>query len=130
MSPTTQSPRKVLVMAYATAQNVLPTYTHRFSPRKFTLPQLFACLVLKTFLKLGYRVFSALLEDCPDLARKIPLRKIPHFTTFQKASPKLLRLPVANRLLLQTVQAVLKKKNVSLAALDSTGQLSQHFVLP
>jgi transposase len=126
MSTTTKSPRKVLVMAYATAQNVLPAYAHRFSPHKFTLPQLFACLVLKTFLKLDYRGIMTLLEDCPDLSQTIHLRKIPHFTTLQKASPKLLRLPVANRLLLQTVQAVLKKKKVSLAAIDSTGLEAGH----
>jgi IS5 family transposase len=119
-------------MAYATAQNVLPAYAHRFSPHKFTLSQLFACLVLKTFLKLDYRGITALLEDCPELSRKIHLRKIPHFTTLQKAAPKLLRLPVANQLLLQTVQAVLKKKKVSLTAIDSTGleagHISRYFV--
>jgi hypothetical protein len=126
MSTTAKSPKKVLVMAYATAQNVLPAYAHRFSPRKFTLPQLFACLVLKTFLKLDYRGIATLLEDCPDLARRIHLRKIPHFTTLQKAGPKLRRLPVANRLRLQTVQAVLKKKKVSLAAIDSAGLEAGH----
>jgi hypothetical protein len=74
----------------------------------------------------NYRGIAALLEDCPDLAWKIHLRKIPHFTTLQKASPKLLRQPVANRLLLQTVETVLRKKKVSLTAIDSTGLEAGH----
>ncbi|MHC4526712.1 MAG: IS5 family transposase, partial [Planctomycetota bacterium] len=132
MSKTTKSPRKVLVAAYATAQNVLPAYSHRFSPHKFTLPQLFACLVLKTFLKADYRGVVELLRDCPDLRKAIHLDHTPHFTTLQKASRKLLRLPVANRLLLQTGRSVLKNKTVPLAAIDSTGleagHISRYFV--
>ena len=126
MSTTTKSPRKVLVMAYATAQTVLPVYAHRFSPHRFTLPQLFACLVLKTFLKLDYRGITALLEDCLDLRQAIRLQKIPHYTTLQKASVKLLRLPVANRLLLQSVETVLKTKKIVLSAIDSTGLEAGH----
>jgi hypothetical protein len=33
----------------------LPEYAHRFSPRKFTQPQLFVCLTLKTFFNMDYR---------------------------------------------------------------------------
>ncbi len=47
MSITSKSPRNVLVMAYRTAKLTLPAYSPRFSPKKFTQPQLFACLVLK-----------------------------------------------------------------------------------
>ena len=64
MSISSKSPRKVLLAAYATAQDVLPAYGHRFSPRTFTQYQLFACLVLKMFLKQDYRGIVALLEDC------------------------------------------------------------------
>lgn len=37
----------------------------------YTQPQLFACLVLKTYLGLDYRRFHGLLEDCPELVRSI-----------------------------------------------------------
>ncbi len=114
-----------MLAAYATAQNVLPPYAHRFSPQKFTLAQLFACLVLKTFLKLDYRGIEAFLKDCPDLCKVIGLRTVPHFTTLQKAGRKLLQLNMANRLLLQTVQSVRKRK-IALAAIDSTGLESGH----
>jgi hypothetical protein len=68
----------------------LRTYWHRYSPKKFTLPQLFACLVLKEFLRLDYRKLSALLEDAPSLAAIIDLKQVPHFSTFQKAAARLL----------------------------------------
>jgi hypothetical protein len=36
---------------------------------------LFACLVLKEFLRLDYRKLSALLADCPKLAAAIDLER-------------------------------------------------------
>ena len=50
MSTTSKSPRKVLQVALVVARKALPAYAHRFSPKKFTQHQLFACLVLKEFL--------------------------------------------------------------------------------
>ncbi len=44
-----------MVLACRMAQEALPAYAHRFSPRTYTLPQLFACLVLKSMLRLDYR---------------------------------------------------------------------------
>jgi hypothetical protein len=88
---TSKSPRKVLQVAYATGQNVLRPYAHRFSPRKFTQPQLFACLVLKEFLKLDYRGVQQLLLDAPDLRAAIELTQVPHWTTLQKAADRLLK---------------------------------------
>jgi hypothetical protein len=41
--------------ALEAAQRVLPFYTHPNSPKVFTQHQLFACLVLKNFLKTDYR---------------------------------------------------------------------------
>ena len=88
---TSKSPRKVLPVAYATGQKVLRPYAHRFSPRKFTQPQLFACLVLKEFLKLDYRGVQQLLLDTPELRAVIELTHVPHWTTLQKAADRLLK---------------------------------------
>lgn len=96
-------------------------YTHRFSPHKFTLPQLFACMVLKTFLKTDYRGLVEWLSDCPDLCRQIELTKVPHFTTIQKAGKYLLALPNAHKLLEQTIRMTLQQTHVAHAAIDSTG---------
>src|SRR5689334_6723200 len=101
---TSKSPRKVLMSALEIGKATLRRYAHRFSPKKFTQPQLFACLVLKAFLNLDYRGLSALLGDMPDLCDAIQLRTVPHFTTFQKASRRLLKSRRAKRLLRTTVR--------------------------
>lgn len=95
---TSKSPRKVLQVAYATARAALPAYAHRFSPKKFSQHQLFACLVLKDFLKLDYRGVYELLRDTPDLRAVIELVHTPHWTTLQKAHDRLLKkaLPAAS----------------------------------
>jgi hypothetical protein len=132
MSTTTKSPRKVLVVAWRVAQHKLPAYRHRFSPQKFTQHQLFACLVLKTFMGRDYRGIVALLEDCPDLRRAIGMVHVPHYTTLHKAASKLLCLDMATQLLDGTVRMVCRDRRIRLAAIDSTGleagHTSQYFV--
>ena len=85
MSTTSKSPRKVMEVAYAAAQRALPAYSHRFSPK------LFACLVLKEFLKTDYRGVCQTLADCADLRAAIELTLVPHWTTLQKAADRLLK---------------------------------------
>ena len=70
--------------ALATAEQALPLYSHRLSPRKFTQHQLFACLVLKSFLTTDYRGVVAHLADCPSLVETLGLASVPHDTTLQK----------------------------------------------
>lgn len=88
---TSKSPRRVMMTAYATAQRALPAYAHRYSPKKFTQHQLFACLVLKEFLKADYRGIVNILADCPNLCAAIELQHVPHYTTLQKAADRLLK---------------------------------------
>ena len=78
----------IAVVDYDLAIKSLPQYAHRYSPRKFTQPQRFACLVLQQFMKLDDRNLQAFLVDAPDLAAAVGLQKIPHFTTFQKAASR------------------------------------------
>jgi hypothetical protein len=125
MSRTCKSPKAIVRAALRIGQ-VLPVYSHRFSPQKFTQPQLFACLVLKEVLKTDYRGLVAFLEDCPDLRAIIGLASVPHFTTLHKASKRLLRLSVVQRLLDSTLQIVRPDRHVKLAAMDSTGLEAHH----
>lgn len=119
---TCKSPKKVLLEAWNTAQRALPAYAHRYSPKTFTQHQLFACLVLKNFLKTDYRGVVANLQDCPALAATIGLKQIPHFTTLQKASRRLLAARPAERLLEETVRRHFgRRRRVRSAAIDSTG---------
>ena len=127
MSTTSKSPRKVALVALAVAEQSLPPYSHRFSPKTFTQPQLFACLAIKTFFKTDYRGVAAILADLPDLRQAIGLEKVPPFTTLQKAAHRLLRCAPARRLLDATVTLVMKpRRRVDLAAADSTGFESRH----
>ena len=120
----------MLVFAHAIGGWALPVYAHRYSPKKFTQPQLFACLVLKEFLRLDYRKLSALLIDCPSLCEAIHLKCVPHYTTFQKAATRLLISSHARRTLHWTLHVGIAlrrlRKRVVLAALDGTGFESHH----
>jgi hypothetical protein len=127
MSRTCKSPRTVLVTAWRVAVSVLPRYSHPSSPKKFTQHQLFACLVLKAFLKTDYRGLMAHLQDSPDWCAAIELRHVPHYTTFQKAAWRLLRIQPVAGLLDETVKQIMgRKQRVPLAAIDSTGLESRH----
>lgn len=130
MSTTSKSPRNVLRVAYLVGGSALKDYAHECSPKKFTQPQLFACLVLKEFLQLDYRKLAALLTDTPDLCRVIDLEPVPHFTTFQKAACRLLQQSLAERLLGKTLRLaqVIGRlpTRVPLAAGDGTGWESRH----
>lgn len=122
MATTSKSPRAVLLAALATAERALPRYSHRYSPKKFTQHQLFACLVLKNFLKTDYRGVVAQLADCPSLRAVISLEQVPHYTTLQKATRRLLASAPAKRLLDATIRAhFVRKRRVPRAAIDSTG---------
>ncbi len=77
MSTTSKSPRKVLVAAWRVAQKSLPLYSHKCSPKTFTLHQLFAGLVLKAFLGTDYRGLAATLQDSEQWCRDIELKKVP-----------------------------------------------------
>ena len=109
MYKTTKSPRKVLRVAHAVAVQSLAAYSHLFSPKKFTQHQLFAVLVLKEFMRCDYRKVTQLLEECPDLCREIGLEPVPHFTTIQKASKRLLTFAGTRSLLKSTVKLARKK---------------------
>lgn len=130
MGKTSKSPKAVLLTAHRVGQRSLRAYSHVFSPKLYTQPQLFACLVLKEFLRLDYRKLSTLLKDTPTLRASIGLKNVPHFTTFQKAHDRLLGSRRAKRLLDETVDGAVKhgvmKRKIKLAAIDGTGFESRH----
>ena len=122
MSLTSKSPKAVLLTALKIAKSSLPAHRHRNSPKKFTQHQLFACLVLKNFLKTDYRGLVEYLADCDSLSDAIELVCVPHYTTFQKAARRLLVNKTAQKLLDETVRVQMqRKRRVKEAAIDSTG---------
>jgi len=133
MSVCCKSPRKVADAALRVGKEALPTYAHRFAPRKFTRPQLFACLVLKRFFKADYRGIEAILKDMPTLCQRLGLRKVPHFTTLQQAERSMLAAGPTRRLLERSAREAMRpRRRVDLAAADSTGlgasSASRYFV--
>ena len=115
------------MVALAAGKEAFSDYSHKFSPKKFTRPQLFACLVLKEFEKKDYRGVCQLLADCSDLRDAIELMGVPHYTTLQKASHRLLKLDRVRALIAQTVHRVLKRaKVIPYAAVDSSGFEAHH----
>jgi hypothetical protein len=124
---TSKSPRTVAMVALAVGKDAFSDYSHKFSPKKYTQPQLFACLVLKEFEKKDYRGVCQLLTDLSDLRAAIDLATVPHFTTLQKASRKLLRLDSVRRLVAETAHRILKTtKTIRYAAVDSSGFEAYH----
>jgi hypothetical protein len=124
---TSKSPRDVAMVALAAGKEAFSDYSHVYSPHKFTQPQLFACLVLKEFEKKDYRGIRQLLLDCPDLRQAIGLASVPHYTTLQKASRRLLRQNRVRVLLDDTVRRIRRRrKNVQHAAIDSSGFDAHH----
>ena len=122
MSITSKSPKAVLLTALKIARASLPAHSHKNSPKKFTQHQLFACLVLKNFLRTDYRGLVESLSDCDSLCKAIELQSVPHYTTFQKAAKRLLVSKPAKKLLDETVREQMQRKTyVNEAAIDSTG---------
>jgi hypothetical protein len=125
-----KSPRRVLQVAYDAACHAVPAHRHRFSPKKFTQPQLLACLVLKEFLRLDYRGLVEHLADHGELTRLLALKVIPHYTTLQKAAARLLKAVPARELfdavLDRASRAKVRKRRVPLAAVDGTGMETRH----
>lgn len=127
MSKTTKSPLALAQATIQVADQVLPRYSHRFSPKKFTLPQLLAILVLKKFFKTDYRGIMILLQDSPKLTRALGLKSLPHYTTVQKAAGRILTFSGALELLYATAENALKRKTqIKRAAIDSTGLETGH----
>jgi hypothetical protein len=124
---TSKSPRKVAMVALAAGREAFSDYSHVYSPKKFTRPQLFACLVLKEFEKKDYRGIAQFLEDLPDLQQVLGLKSVPHFTTLQKASKRLLKQKHVRQLIERTARQIRgRSTRVKYAAVDSSGFDAHH----
>lgn len=127
---TSKSTLTVARMALRAARDALPDYARAKSPKKFTQPQLVACLIVKEFQNLDYRGIHVMLSEWSDLREVLGLTKVPHFTTLCQAARRLLRKGVADALHAATLamcrKAKLLKKRSKLAAIDSTGMETRH----
>lgn len=97
---TSRSPWKVLRDAHAFALKVWPTsYSSPWSRHDFTLPQLFACLVVREQLKLSYRKAEAMLRDMPHWLAMIGMTRAPDHNTLWRAFTLVAATRRVNRML-------------------------------
>jgi hypothetical protein len=94
--PMSKSPIALAKEALAAGASALSSYSHKFSRHDFIQAQLFAILVLRQFFRTDYRGIQQLLRDLPDLCRVLELKKVPHFTTLQKAEQRFLKKGALN----------------------------------
>jgi len=106
-------------LAHQAARKCLPLYAHKFSPHRFTLPQLAACVLFKEYRQLDWRGIEALLELSPPLRRALRLRTAPDFSTLWRFARRWLTVRRLDQLL-EAVLALLALSTLSVAV-DSTG---------
>src|SRR5271156_2248849 len=121
---TSLSPRKVLNAAYRLALRVLPQYSCEVARHDFTLPQLFACLVLRQFYGLSYRRTEQLLRDSPQWLADIGLAVAPDHNTLWRAFNSIVQTRRVNRMLDRLARLFTRARLLRLSqkplALDST----------
>src|SRR5262249_29715564 len=118
MSNLLKSPRHVARRALAVGHGALRCYAHKYSPKKYTQPPFFACLVLKALSTPDYRGIVVSPQAPPALAGYLGLRPVPHWTPLHKAAGRLLRRRRVRRLLRGTVRRFLgRRRRVRRAAL-------------
>lgn len=127
---TSKSPLNVASLAYAIAKKTLPAYSCEKSNHLYTQHQLFTLLILKQFFQEDYRGVIGIVTDFNDIRKVLKLEIMPHYTTLQKASIRLLSSNKVQRLLKTTIKAAQKvellKIKSSISALDSTGMEAGH----
>jgi len=75
---------KVARIIYAQTKVVLPRYSHQFSPKKFTLPQLATCVLMSFYFKMSYRDFKKLLLMSKELRDALELTGVPDYSTLNR----------------------------------------------
>src|ERR1700761_7523669 len=112
---TRKSPVRVMRAAHELGRRLFAERSHPPSRPDFTLPQLFACLVLREHQRKSYRGAEALLADCSDLRSAVGLAKAPDHNTLWRAFAHLVKPSGMNRAL--DVQAA----RAAMAGLDVSG---------
>jgi hypothetical protein len=116
--------------AHLLATQCLPKHSHRFSRHDFTLPQLFACLVVRGHQKKSFRGAQALLIDCPDWLADIGMSRAPGHNTLWRAFKLLARPDRLNSMLDQMARRARRRRlikgRVKPIALDSSLFESRH----
>lgn len=91
MRSMTKSPLDLVKMALSVGNQGLSLYSCPVSRKDFTQPQLFALLVLRQFFQADYRKTVLFVAEWAELQEALGLKKVPHWTTLEKAHKRLLK---------------------------------------
>lgn len=123
---------RTVALAVRIARRHMAQHPHVNAPKKFTQPQLFACLILKAITGATYRRTEEMLILMPAVREAIGLRDVPRFTTLQAFAAKPQILTLIDAVLMKTLGGAAMKHERQDAALDGTGvettSASAHFV--
>jgi hypothetical protein len=111
---------RIVKLALRLARRRLADYSHPKSPRKFTQPQLFACLILKAHMGCTYRKCEELLILMPAVREAIGLQEVPRFTTLQTFADRPEIMAIIDGVLASVGRALHKSQEQDAAA-DGTG---------
>ncbi len=118
-------------LALKVARRHLADHPHANAPKKFTQPQLFACLILKAITGATYRRTEEMLVLMPAVREAIGLSGVPRFTTLQAFADRPDLLAFIDAVLKTLGRAAVTRRRQD-AALDGTGvettSASAHFV--
>jgi len=122
---------RIARLALRLGRRHMADYAHPKSPKKYTQPQLFACLILKAHLGCTYRKIEELLHLMPPVREAIGLRTVPRFTTLQRFADQPGVLALVDGVLESAGRAVAAARPQD-AAIDGTGMetssASAHFI--
>lgn len=85
-------------VAHDAAAHVLPDYASPYSQHDYMLPQLFACLVVREMMKLGYLKTEAMLNET-DWCARLGMKKVPDSSTLCRAFHEVVGLTQAQDML-------------------------------
>jgi len=128
-SSMTKSALQLARLSLQIAQASLPAYAHKFSPKRYTQPQLFSILVLRPFFKTDYRGIVVLLAEWAELRSTLGLKQVPNYSTLCYAERRLCTQPVFEQLLQQTLQQAQAQQVIqgpADLAVDATGLETDH----
>lgn len=87
----TKSTLRFARTAFHVAQQALPPYGKPRSQKRYTQPQLFALLAVRSYLKLDYRGLVILVSEWAELRKALQLQQVPHYSTLCYAEQRLLK---------------------------------------
>ena len=81
---------RVARLAYELSKQYFAKYSHRNSPKRYTQPQLAACVLLTYYLNLSYRDMEEWLLASDQVCQELELESVPDHTTLYRMYKKML----------------------------------------